>query len=173
MTNDAMTLTELLDSVRRVEVRTNRLVNDTMVGAYLSHFKGRGMDFEELREYIPGDDVRDIDWNVTHRLGRAVRETLPRGARTHRRARRGRLGVVQLRFGQTGPSANSPPKSPPRSPCPPPKTATRLRCCCSPMKWNCLSRRAKAAATSCASSAKCWCFNRATAARTFPARSDF
>ena len=65
-----MTLTELLASVRRVEVRTNRLVNDTMVGAYLSHFKGRGMDFEELREYIPGDDVRNIDWNVTHRLGR-------------------------------------------------------------------------------------------------------
>jgi len=65
-----MTLTELLESVRRVEVRTNRLVNDTMVGAYLSHFKGRGMDFEELREYIPGDDVRDIDWNVTYRLGR-------------------------------------------------------------------------------------------------------
>jgi uncharacterized protein (DUF58 family) len=45
-------------------------VNDTMVGAYLSHFKGRGMDFEELREYIPGDDVRDIDWNVTYRMGR-------------------------------------------------------------------------------------------------------
>ena len=65
-----MTVTELLETVRRVEVRTNRLVNDTMVGAYLSHFKGRGMDFEELREYIPGDDVRDIDWNVTHRLGR-------------------------------------------------------------------------------------------------------
>jgi uncharacterized protein (DUF58 family) len=65
-----MTLNELLESVRRVEARTNRLVNDTMVGAYLSHFKGRGMDFEELREYIPGDDVRDIDWNVTYRLGR-------------------------------------------------------------------------------------------------------
>ena len=65
-----MTLTELLESVRRIEMRTNRLVNDTMVGAYLSHFKGRGMDFEELREYIPGDDVRDIDWNVTHRLGK-------------------------------------------------------------------------------------------------------
>ena len=44
-----MTLTELLATVRRVEARTNRLVNDTMVGAYLSHFKGRGMDFEELR----------------------------------------------------------------------------------------------------------------------------
>jgi uncharacterized protein (DUF58 family) len=65
-----MTVTELLEAVRRVETRTNRLVNDTMVGAYLSHFKGRGMDFEELREYIPGDDVRDIDWNVTNRLGR-------------------------------------------------------------------------------------------------------
>ena len=65
-----MTLSELLKTVRRVEVRTNRLVNDTMVGAYLSRFKGRGMDFEELREYIPGDDVRDIDWNVTYRMGR-------------------------------------------------------------------------------------------------------
>lgn len=65
-----MTIKELLESVRRIEVRTNRLVNDMMVGAYLSHFKGRGMDFEELREYIPGDEVRDIDWNVTYRMGR-------------------------------------------------------------------------------------------------------
>lgn len=65
-----MTITELLESVRRVEVRTNRLVNDMMVGAYLSHFKGRGMDFEELREYMPGDEVRDIDWNVTYRMGK-------------------------------------------------------------------------------------------------------
>ena len=65
-----MTLQETLESVRRVEVRTNRLVNDMMVGAYLSRFKGRGMDFEELREYMPGDDVRDIDWNVTFRMGR-------------------------------------------------------------------------------------------------------
>ncbi len=65
-----MNVTELLESVRRVEVRTNRLVNDMMVGADLSRFKGRGMEFEELREYMPGDDVRDIDWNVTHRLGR-------------------------------------------------------------------------------------------------------
>ncbi len=65
-----MTIAELFESVRRIEVRTNRLVNDTMVGAYLSHFKGRGLDFEELREYIPGDEVRDIDWNVTFRMGR-------------------------------------------------------------------------------------------------------
>src|SRR6266542_4308477 len=68
--NLPMNLTELIESVRRVEVRTNRLVNATMVGAYLSHFKGRGMDFEELREYIPGDDVRDIDCNVHTRIGR-------------------------------------------------------------------------------------------------------
>ncbi|MGH8024010.1 MAG: DUF58 domain-containing protein [Limisphaerales bacterium] len=65
-----MTATELLEKVRRIDVRTNRLVNDMMVGAYLSHFKGRGMDFEELREYVPGDDVRNIDWNVSHRMGR-------------------------------------------------------------------------------------------------------
>src|SRR5580765_1638145 len=65
-----MTISDLLQSVRRIEVRTNRLVNDMMVGAYLSHFKGRGMDFEELREYVPGDEVRDIDWNVTYRMGR-------------------------------------------------------------------------------------------------------
>ena len=65
-----MTLHDILETVRRVEIRTNRLVNDMMVGAYLSHFKGRGMDFEELREYMPGDDVRDIDWNVTFRMGR-------------------------------------------------------------------------------------------------------
>jgi len=65
-----MTIQEILATVRRVEIRTNRLVNDMMVGAYLSRFKWRGMDFEELREYNPGDDVRDIDWNVTFRMGR-------------------------------------------------------------------------------------------------------
>src|SRR6202451_381151 len=65
-----MTLQETLETVRRVEIRTNRLVNDMMVGAYLSNFKGRGMDFEELRDYMPGDDVRNIDWNVTNRMGR-------------------------------------------------------------------------------------------------------
>jgi uncharacterized protein (DUF58 family) len=65
-----MTISEILQSVRRVEISTRRLTTDTMVGAYLSQFKGRGLDFEELREYIPGDDVRDIDWNVTRRMGR-------------------------------------------------------------------------------------------------------
>ena len=66
-----MTLAELLESVRRVEARTNRLVNDMMVGAYLSHFKGRGMDFEELREYMPGDDVATL--TGTSRIASVVR----------------------------------------------------------------------------------------------------
>lgn len=61
---------DLLSRVRRVEIKTRRVVNDMMVGAYHSQFKGRGLDFEELREYIPGDDVRTIDWNVTARMRR-------------------------------------------------------------------------------------------------------
>jgi uncharacterized protein (DUF58 family) len=61
---------DILSRVRRVELRTSKLANDLMVGAYHSQFKGRGMDFEELREYVPGDDVRAIDWNVTARMRR-------------------------------------------------------------------------------------------------------
>ena len=61
---------EILERVRQVEIRTNRLVDDTLSGHYHSVFKGRGMDFDEVREYVPGDDVRTIDWNVTARTGR-------------------------------------------------------------------------------------------------------
>lgn len=60
---------EILKKVRQVEVRTNRLVNDSLAGSYHSVFKGRGMNFDEVREYVPGDDVRSIDWNVTARTG--------------------------------------------------------------------------------------------------------
>lgn len=56
--------------VRRIEIATKRLVNDTMAGSYHSVFKGQGMVFQEVREYMPGDDVRRIDWNVTARTGR-------------------------------------------------------------------------------------------------------
>lgn len=62
---------EILQKVRQVEIKTNRLVDDTLAGHYHSVFKGRGMDFDEVREYVPGDDVRTIDWNVTARTGRA------------------------------------------------------------------------------------------------------
>jgi uncharacterized protein (DUF58 family) len=56
--------------MRQLEIRTRRMVNDSLVGAYHSVFKGRGMDFDEVREYSPGDEVRTIDWNVTARAGR-------------------------------------------------------------------------------------------------------
>ena len=60
---------EILGRVRRMEVRTNRLVDDSLAGRYASVFKGRGMDFDRVRNYVPGDDVRTIDWNVTARTG--------------------------------------------------------------------------------------------------------
>ncbi len=60
---------EILKKVRQVEVRTSRLVNDTLAGSYQSVFKGRGMNFDEVREYVPGDEIRTIDWNVTARTG--------------------------------------------------------------------------------------------------------
>ncbi len=61
---------QILKKVRQVEIRSRRFVTDSMVGAYHSVFKGQGMDFEEVREYAPGDDVRDIDWNVTAKMDR-------------------------------------------------------------------------------------------------------
>ena len=60
---------ELLQQVRRIEIYTNRVVNETMAGRYKSVFKGQGIDFEEVRLYQPGDDIRSIDWNVTARAG--------------------------------------------------------------------------------------------------------
>ena len=58
---------EILKKVRRIEIKTSRLVNDVFSGEYHSSFRGRGMEFSEVREYIPGDDIRIIDWNVTAR----------------------------------------------------------------------------------------------------------
>lgn len=60
---------EVIRRIRRVEIRTRRLVNETLAGEYHSIFKGQGMEFSEVREYQPGDDVRTIDWNVTARMG--------------------------------------------------------------------------------------------------------
>jgi uncharacterized protein (DUF58 family) len=60
---------EILQQVQRIHLRTRRLVDDVLVGAYHSTFKGRGMEFDEVREYTPGDEVRTIDWNVTARRG--------------------------------------------------------------------------------------------------------
>src|SRR5512136_2607942 len=61
---------ELFAQIKSIQIRTQRLVTDLMAGDYESAFKGRGMEFEEVREYTPGDDVRHIDWNVTARTGK-------------------------------------------------------------------------------------------------------
>jgi len=61
---------EILKKVKRIEITTRGLVNDVFSGEYHSVFKGRGMDFAEVREYTIGDDIRTIDWNVTARMGR-------------------------------------------------------------------------------------------------------
>ncbi len=60
---------EMLKRIRQLEIRSRRLVNDLFLGEYLAVFKGRGIEFSEVREYLPGDDIRSIDWNVTARLG--------------------------------------------------------------------------------------------------------
>ena len=60
----------IMSGMRQLEIRTRRMVNDSLAGSYHSVFKGRGMDFDEVREYSPGDEVRTIDWNVTARAGR-------------------------------------------------------------------------------------------------------
>ena len=61
---------EILKKVRQIEIQTRRLVNDLLAGEYHSTFKGMGMEFSEVREYVPGDDIRSIDWNVTARMNK-------------------------------------------------------------------------------------------------------
>lgn len=65
----------ILKKVRQIEIRSRKFVDDTLVGAYHSIFKGAGIDFAEVREYQAGDDVRSIDWNVTARMDRAFLKT--------------------------------------------------------------------------------------------------
>jgi uncharacterized protein (DUF58 family) len=65
----ALETREILKRVRRIEIRTRRLVEEVFAGQSESVFKGRGMEFAEVRPYLPGDEVRDIDWNVTARSG--------------------------------------------------------------------------------------------------------
>ena len=60
---------ELFQKIKAIQIRTQRVVNDAFAGEYESAFKGRGMEFEEVREYQPGDDIRHIDWKVTARMG--------------------------------------------------------------------------------------------------------
>ncbi len=61
---------EFIKKIREIEIRTKKLVNTTFAGEYKSSFKGTGIEFVDVREYLPGDDVRSIDWKVTARMGR-------------------------------------------------------------------------------------------------------
>ena len=61
---------ELFKKIKRIEITTSRLVSDVFAGQYHSAFKGQGIEFDEVREYQPGDDIRTIDWNVTARTGK-------------------------------------------------------------------------------------------------------
>jgi uncharacterized protein (DUF58 family) len=62
---------EVLKNIRRIQITTSRVVSDVFAGQYQSVFKGKGMEFDEVREYQPGDEIRSIDWNVTARTGHA------------------------------------------------------------------------------------------------------
>ena len=71
MTEERQTPAEILKKIRALEIKTKGLVETAFTGDYHSVFKGRGMNFEDVREYQPGDEIRSIDWNVTARLGSA------------------------------------------------------------------------------------------------------
>ena len=62
-------LENVFKEVRRIQIVARRQVNDLLAGEYLSAFHGRGMEFNAVREYVPGDEIRSIDWNVTARTG--------------------------------------------------------------------------------------------------------
>jgi uncharacterized protein (DUF58 family) len=66
---DAPRVSDIVAKTRLIEIRTRRLVDDALAGHYRSVFRGQGLDFDEVREYVPGDDIRRIDWNVTARAG--------------------------------------------------------------------------------------------------------
>lgn len=69
-TSESEDALEILRSVRRIEIKSRRIVQELFSGSYHAVFKGRGIEFSEVREYVPGDDVRSIDWNVTARMDR-------------------------------------------------------------------------------------------------------
>ena len=72
-----MDTADILKKVRQIEIQTGKLVEETFAGEYLSAFKGQGIEFAEVREYTPGDDVRSIDWNVTtRRSGNPLRQKI-------------------------------------------------------------------------------------------------
>ena len=74
---------ELIEQINRIEITARHLATDVFAGEYQSVFKGRGMEFDEVRPYYPGDDVRRIDWNVTARMARSLHPPVPGRARAY------------------------------------------------------------------------------------------
>jgi len=66
-----MQSSELVKKIRKIEIKSNKLVDEVFSGEYRSGFRGKGMEFDNIRQYVPGDDVRSIDWNVTARYDKA------------------------------------------------------------------------------------------------------
>ena len=127
---------ELVARVRRIELTTRKLVSDGFAGEYHSVYKGRGMEFDEVRQYVPGDDVRSIDWNVTARTGqphvkRYVEERELAVMLAVDVSGSGDFGTRE-RFKRTWlwnsrQSSLSPPL----------QTTTGSACCCSRIEWSC------------------------------------
>lgn len=74
-TQEEIPINQIISRVKHLEIRARKLVQDTLQSDYHSVFKGRGIEFDEVRDYFPGDDVRDIDWNVTARMGQPYIKT--------------------------------------------------------------------------------------------------
>ena len=97
-----MDANELLRKVRQIEIKTRGLSQNIFAGEYHSAFKGRGVTFSEVREYQYGDEIRDIDWNVTARCSKPFCKGLRRGARADRAAACRRFRQRQFRCGRLG-----------------------------------------------------------------------
>ncbi len=115
---------ELAKKIRYIQIHTIQAVNDVLAGEYESVFKGRGMEFDEVREYSPGDEIRTIDWNVTARTGNPLCEALCGGARTDRHVPGGSVGFRGIRHRFPRPRTRWRPRSAPCSPFPPSRTTT-------------------------------------------------
>ena len=155
---------EILKKIRQIELRTNRIVTETLAGQYHSVFKGQGMNFDEVREYQPGDDVRAIDWNVTARMNHPFIKKFVEereltlmlvvdvsgsglfGSRDQSKRELAAEIASVLAFSAI-------------------RNNDKVGLILSATKWRNSSRRAKAVATSCASSARCCSSSRSGAGR--------
>ena len=147
--------TELLRRVRAIELRARRLVDDLFLGEYHAVFRGRGIEFDELRPYVVGDDVRSIDLEVVRPHRRAARPPLSRGSRPHSplRRRRQRLPDGRRRRAVQGQPRRRALRRLPRWL--PSATTIAPGSCSSPAPPNATSVPLAAASTSCGSYARC------------------